>query len=103
MSTPADERYKVTRATWRGIALEIRHGPMWLKIAEIDHRNGVWLPIYQTRIHRTPWRRAGLYFGMAGRLGQVTGVDAQGSRQQTVEPVLTIIKFTAGPMASRFK
>ena len=40
MSTPADkhaERYQITRAIWRGITLEIRHCPMWSKIAEIDH------------------------------------------------------------------
>lgn len=37
MSTPADERYQITRATWRGIPLEIRHCPMWSKRAEMDH------------------------------------------------------------------
>ena len=40
MSTPAGkhaERYQITRAIWRGITLEIRHCPMWSKIAEIDH------------------------------------------------------------------
>lgn len=40
MSTPADkrpERYQITRAIWRGITLEIRHCPLWSKVAEIDH------------------------------------------------------------------
>jgi hypothetical protein len=40
MSMPADKRaegYQITRAIWRGITLEIRHCPMWSKIAEIDH------------------------------------------------------------------
>jgi hypothetical protein len=31
------ERYTKTRATWRGIGLEIRHCPTWSKAAEIDH------------------------------------------------------------------
>jgi hypothetical protein len=31
------ERYTVTRATWRGIGLEIRHCPTWSKAARIDH------------------------------------------------------------------
>jgi len=40
MSTPADEhaeQYQITRAIWHGITMEIRHWPMWSKIAEIDH------------------------------------------------------------------
>jgi hypothetical protein len=40
MSTPADkriERYQITCAKWRGITLEIRHCPLWSKVAEIDH------------------------------------------------------------------
>lgn len=40
MSMPAGKRaegYQITRAIWRGITLEIRHCPMWSKIAEIDH------------------------------------------------------------------
>ena len=40
MSTPAakrSERYIVTRATWRGIGLEIRHCPTWSEAAGIDH------------------------------------------------------------------
>ena len=40
MSMPAvkrADRYQATRATWRGIDIEIRHCPMWSKVAEIDH------------------------------------------------------------------
>lgn len=40
MSTPAvkrADRYQTTRATWRGIDIEIRHCPMWSRAAEIDH------------------------------------------------------------------
>jgi len=40
MSTPAakrSERYVVTRATWRGIDIEIRHFPTWSETAGIDH------------------------------------------------------------------
>ena len=40
MSTPAvkrADRYKTTRATWRGIDIQIRHCHMWSKAAEIDH------------------------------------------------------------------
>lgn len=40
MSMPAvnsKEQYTVTRATWRGIGLEIRHCPTWSKAAGIDH------------------------------------------------------------------
>jgi hypothetical protein len=40
MSTPAvkrSNRYVVTRATWRGIDLEIRHFATWSKAAGIDH------------------------------------------------------------------
>ena len=40
MCMPAAKRsegYIVTRATWRGIMLEIRHFPTWSKAADIDH------------------------------------------------------------------